>query len=164
MNLLFFGAGASIPFYPSLTTDYITKEIKKLCNWEYIIELYNETNNSKIDCTKIITLLKTIITTNPQANFEEICGFIDSITNILIDAEKNTYDKYDRITDTLLRCKILELKLESISNIKYIPYLFRCLIVHIFLNVQKTEYYDELIVQQKELHCMKYHYVMMSYI
>ena len=150
MNLLFFGAGASIPFYPSLTTDYITKELKKLCNWEYIIELYNETNNSKIDCTKIITLLKTIITTNPQANFEEICGFIDSITNILIDAERNTYDKYDRITDTLLRCKILELKLESISNIKYIPYLFRCLIVHIFLNVQKTEYYDELIVQQKE--------------
>ena len=96
MNLLFFGAGASIPFYPSLTTDYITKEIKKLCNWEYIIELYNETNNSKIDCTKIITLLKTIITTNPQANFEEICGFIDSITNILIDAERNIHIKPDK--------------------------------------------------------------------
>ena len=149
MKLLLFGAGASIPFYPSLTTDYITKEIKTQEYWKHIIELYNETNNSKIDYTQIITLLETIITTNPQPNFEEVCGFIDSITNILIDAEGNTYDKYDRIADTLLKCKILELKLESISNIKYIPYLFRCLIVHIFLNIPKTKYYDKLIIQQK---------------
>lgn len=150
MKLLLFGAGASIPFYPTLNTNYLTKQIGNWENWKRIIELYNQNSTFKIDYTQILPLLKSIKSNTPDANFEEICGYIDSITDILTDLENKSNDKYDKITNTLLKCKIINLSLSPISNIKYLPYLFRCLIIDTFLNVERSKNYCKLITLQEK--------------
>ena len=150
MKLFLFGAGASIPFYPTLNTNYLTEQIGNWENWKRIIELYNQNSTYKIDYTQILSLLESIKSNTTDANFEEICGYIDSITDILTDLENKSNDKYDKITNTLLKCKIINLNLSSISNIKYLPYLFRCLIIDTFLKVRKSGNYCKLIAQQEK--------------
>ena len=119
MKLLLFGAGASIPFYPSLTTNYITEQILTWDNWERIIRLYNERSEYKINYEHLLTFLKNLKAQNTSANFEEICGCIDLITNVFTDLGQNGYNKFDKTTNALLNCNIFELKSAPIKNIKY---------------------------------------------
>lgn len=149
MKLLLFGAGASIPFYPSLTTNYITEQILTWDNWERIIRLYNERSEYKINYEHLLTFLKNLKAQNTSANFEEICGCIDLITNVFTDLGQNGYNKFDKTTNALLNCNIFELKSAPIKNIKYLPYLYRCLITDILLGVSKNIIYDNLICQQQ---------------
>ena len=150
MKLLLFGAGASIPFYPSLTTDNITKFIKDNKNWKDIISKYNEISKIPLDIDFITNLLNDIINVNSNFNFEDICGYVDTITSSLLHPQ---YDKINRIKKELIvlnQCNIIDYKNTFYKNIEHIPFLFRCLIAEYITTQQKVDEYKLLLLKQKE--------------
>lgn len=150
MNLLLLGAGASIPFYPSLTTDNITKYIKDNKNWERIISEYNEMAKTPLNIDFIKKLLNDIVNVNSNYNFEDICGYVDTISSALLHSK---YDEINRIKKELIvlnQCNIIDYKTIFYKNIEHIPFLFRCLIVE-YINIQhKVKEYELLLTRQKE--------------
>lgn len=151
MKILLFGAGASIPFYPSLNTDFITKQIENTENWIKIIEKYNNYSSNPFNLKEIICLVNAICDKKQGLNFEDICGYIDAIANTLL--HPSLYDKencFGDIIHTLHNCEILELKKTPIRNIEYLPYLLRCIIIDAVINSVPNSNYNNLIKQQIE--------------
>lgn len=151
MKMLLFGAGASIPFYPSLNTDYVTRQIKEHKCWINVIELYNKYANITFNSNEITDLIDTICNKEPKANFEDICGFIDAIANTLLHPEiYGKVNKFGNIIHILQTCNILNIAQKFQRNIEHLPYIYRCLIVDAIIKAPSIPNYQEIIALQAD--------------
>ena len=154
MKLLLFGAGASIPFFEKpLTTAYITNEILKKDRWEMILNEHWKTQNEPISTShQIIKLIKTIKSNFYNANFEDIGEVLDKIAllNWPYDYEKKVV--YKETIHSLIKCKILKNNIKRNFYSYKIPFLFRCVLLSIFLEAENNHSacYHNIIKKQKE--------------
>ncbi|GHT24379.1 hypothetical protein AGMMS4957_17280 [Bacteroidia bacterium] len=161
MKTLLFGAGASVPFFcPQLSTNYLTEQISKSCNWEKIVTRYNakkkaddkqndspDSNGLLLDSAEIVALIGNIGKQNPNYNFENIAEIID---------ELSYYGFNDKLTDDEKQnCGNLSSKynVKPVFAWKIYPLLFRLIIAESILELQEEKHqvdsYDELIELQK---------------
>ena len=151
MKLLLFGAGASIPFFERpLTTAYITNEISNKKRWEMILnEHWKAQKEHLLTPHKIVKLINIIKASNDQANFEDICDIFDKIAYI-----NNPYSNYklpfQETIFMLQNCNILKKKHTKFPWV--MPFVFRCVLLSIFLEVERkhSHLYKALIRKQRQ--------------
>ena len=154
MKLLLFGAGASIPFFKQpLTTTYITNEVLNKKIWETILNEYWKISNEHIATPHQITkLIKTIKSNFHNANFEDICEVLDKLAllNWPFDYEDKVVFKETILS--IIKCKVLKNGNKRNYYSYIIPFLYRCVILSIFLKAENNHSptYKKMINKQME--------------
>lgn len=152
-TLLLFGAGASIPFFsPQVTTDSITEYIMDKNNWDSILSICNLYSSEISLNAKYIHNLIHIISNNQfESNFEKICNTIDNIAFAKMSRDWNNPFKNE--LEYLTKCGIITFNNKIIPDIKYLPFLYRCLIIDFIYQAKKCDKYFEL--KEKQLNFIK---------
>ena len=89
---LIIGAGASIPFAPSLTSSFLTKELRRWDNWKGIISRVPlAINVSRSDIRH--TVRRILSQTRKETNFEHIIEIIDKICGYYANNKKSLFNK-----------------------------------------------------------------------
>ena len=89
---LIIGAGASIPFVPSLTSSFLTKELRRWDNWTGIISrVPSAINVSKRDIRRIVRGI--LSQTRKETNFEHIIEIIDKVCGYYTNNKKSLFNK-----------------------------------------------------------------------
>jgi hypothetical protein len=158
-KILIFGAGASMPFFcPQLSTNYLTEQISNSCNWEKIVEKYNQekedydkkngspdSNGLLLDHTEFVTLIGNIRKQHSGYNFEQIAEVIDELSYYGLN-------KMDLSAVERDKCNQLSILYSVAPEFKWkvIPWLFRLIIAKSILELHKSKEYDKLILLQKK--------------
>lgn len=154
MKLLLFGAGASIPFFKQpLTTTYITNEVMNKRIWETVLNEYWKISNEHIATPHQITkLIKTIKSNFYNSNFEDICEVLDKLA--LLNWPFDYEDKvvFKETIHSIIKCKVLKNGNKRNYYSYIIPFLYRCVILSIFLNAENnhSQTYKKMINKQME--------------
>lgn len=154
MKLLLFGAGASIPFFKQpLTTTYITNEVLNKRIWETVLNEYWKISNEHIATPHQITkLIKTIKSNFYNSNFEDICEVLDKLA--LLNWPFDYEDKvvFKETIHSIIKCKVLKNGNKRNYYSYIIPFLYRCVILSIFLNAENnhSQTYKKMINKQME--------------
>ena len=126
-NILFLGAGASIPFYnPRLSTQYLTSVISNPNKWNNIVGRYTNivgTSVNMINTQTILQVLNNIMQSHPNYNFEQIIEIYDKISSFNFDPRPNSKILHDIL-------QYYNATAPSIINHVWdcVPFLFRQLI------------------------------------
>lgn len=141
---LIMGAGASIPFAPTLTSSFLTKELQCWDNWTGIISrVPSAINVYKRDIRRIVRSI--LSQTRKETNFERTIEIIDKVCGYYANDNKSLFNKEVNIIRRSNKDKCGNRNCYAI-----IPFLAREIITNAILRSLKKFQDSELLTKQGE--------------
>lgn len=141
---LIMGAGASIPFAPTLTSSFLTKELQRWDNWTGIISrVPSAINVYKRDIRRIVRSI--LSQTRKETNFERTIEIIDKVCGYYANDNKSLFNKEVNIIRRSNKDKCGNRNCYAI-----IPFLAREIITNAILRSLKKFQDSELLTKQGE--------------
>ena len=145
---LIMGAGASIPFAPSLTSYILTKELQCWDNWKEIISRVPLTiNASRRDIRHIVR--RILAQTRKETNFERTIEIIDKVCGYYANNGKSLFNKEVNIIRRSNKDSNKD-KRRNRNCYAIIPFLAREIIANAILRSLKNVQDSELFTKQRE--------------
>lgn len=143
---LIMGAGASIPFAPSLTSSILTKELQCWDNWKEIISRVPLTiNASRRDIRHIVR--RILAQTRKETNFERTIEIIDKVCGYYANNDKSLFNKEVNIIRRSNKDSNKD-KRRNRNCYAIIPFLAREIIANAILRSLKNVPDSELLTKQ----------------
>jgi hypothetical protein len=148
-RVIFFGAGASIPFYdPALNTAALTKVLCDPLRWADIVSrhAFIMDDANVIDAADVVAAIDLFLSRRPAANFEEVIEFLDKTASFGLPLSTSPGGK-------LLHDILGVLKAQQLFPLTIwmdVPFLARQLIAEYVVSLKRHPDYASLQAEQKK--------------